>query len=254
MKFRRLTVATLALVLAGSATASAVTPRTGFETRNGASWTTHQEELDFLAAVAESPFARVDVIGETAQGRPLHLVRLGADRPRSASQARREPTLLYVCSQHGNEPAGREACLSLLRDLAFTTDPDRIDMLERATVLFVPSANPDGRARNGRTNSKNIDINRDHLNLVSEEAQAMARVVRDYRPEAVLDLHEYGPSQPVLYDDDVLLLWPRNLNVHQGIHDEAVELAEQLGTAEGLSQYRRPSIGGARGRYRQRRS
>ena len=144
---------------------------------------------------------------------------------------RREPALLYVCSQHGNEPAGREACLSLLRDLALTNDPSLVDMLEHATVLFVPSANPDGRAANTRGNSRGTDINRDHLNLVTEEARAVARVVRDYKPEMVLDLHEYGPSQPVLYDDDVLLLWPRNLNADAAIHDEAVGLAERLGAA-----------------------
>jgi hypothetical protein len=33
----------------------------------------------------------------------------------------------------------------------------------------------------------------------------------------VLDLHEYGPSVPVLYDDEVLYLWPRNLNVDRQV-------------------------------------
>ena len=221
--------AALLFILAAPASAA---PETGFEQTDGASWTTHEQELAFLAAVDQaSERARVDVVGRTAQGRPLHLVRLGADRPRSAKRARKEPTLLYVCSQHGNEPAGREACLSLLRDLALTDDPSLVDLLERATVLFVPTANPDGRAANTRGNSRGTDINRDHLNLVTEEARAMAGVVRTYKPEMVLDLHEYGPSQPVLYDDDVLLLWPRNLNADAAVHDESVDLVERLGAA-----------------------
>jgi hypothetical protein len=66
-----------------------------------------------------------------------------------------------------------------------------------------------------------VDINRDHLNLRTLEAQAVAAVVRDWEPEMVLDLHEYGPSQPVVYDDDVLYLWPRNLNVEKHVHDLA---------------------------------
>ena len=212
--------------------AHAAAPQTGFEARDGASWTTHAEELDFLAAVdAGSDRARVGVIGTTFEDRPLHLVRLGGPRPRSASKARREPTLLYVCSQHGNEPAGREACLTLLRDLAFSDDPAVTGLLEEATVLFVPTANPDGRARNSRGNSKGTDINRDHLNLVTPEAQAMAGVMRSYRPDMVLDLHEYGPSQPVLYDDDVLLLWPRNLNVDEHVHSLSLDLAGGMAAA-----------------------
>jgi hypothetical protein len=43
----------------------------------------------------------------------------------------------------------------------------------------------------------------------------------------VLDLHEYGPSIPALYDDEVLYLWPRNLNVDGAVHDLAVALARE---------------------------
>ena len=227
-----------ALLLAVPATATAHAPTTGFEQRGGASWTTHEEELDFLAHVdRDSGRARVEAIGTTIAGRPLHLVRLGAPKPRSAARARREPTILYVCSQHGNEPAGREACLQLLRDLAFSADPAVAALLEQSTVLFVPTANPDGRAANTRGNANGTDINRDHLNLSTPEAQAIAAVVRDFQPDAVLDLHEYGPSQPVVYDDDVLLLWPRNLNVHQDVHDLSLELVDGLAAAAEAAGY-----------------
>jgi hypothetical protein len=132
-----------------------------------------------------------------------------------------------VCSQHGNEPAGREACLRVLRDLAFTDDEELIEQLRGQRILFVPSANPDGRAADTRENSAGVDINRDHLNLQSPEAKAVASVVRDWRPEMVLDLHEYGPSVPALYDDELLYLWPRNLNVDQKIHDLAHAFANE---------------------------
>jgi hypothetical protein len=119
-----------------------------------------------------------------------------------------------------------------LRDLAFTDDPEQIAQLKEQTILFVPAANPDGRDANTRENSDGVDINRDHLNLESPEAQAMAAVVRDWQPEAVVDLHEYGPSIPVLYDDEVLVLWPRNLNVDPAVHDQAKELALDYITAD----------------------
>ena len=223
----RLAVALAAVLVAAAVTTPAALaqgPKTGFEQRNGMSWTTHAEELSFLGAVAQSPRVRVTVAGRTKQGRPLHLVELGAPAPAGRDAAVRRPTALLVCSQHGNEPAGREACLKFLRDLAFTTDPALVDLLSRATFLVVPSANPDGRDANTRENSDDVDVNRDHLGLDTPEAQAMAGIVRDWEPDVAIDLHEYGPSQPVIYDDSILYLWPRNLNTDAKVHDLAVEL------------------------------
>jgi hypothetical protein len=194
-------------------------PQTGFEQREGGDWTTHEEELKFLAQVDKlSKRVRIETIGRTDEKRPMHLVKLGHPAPVSAKQARKRPTLMFVCSQHGNEPAGRETCLKMLRDLAFTKDKTLIRQLKSTTILFVPSANPDGRADNTRENSKGVDINRDHLNLVTPEARAIASVVKEWKPDVSLDLHEYGPSLPLLYDDEVLYLWPRNLNVDPQVH------------------------------------
>lgn len=214
-------VAAFCLVVTGaaSATAQREVPRTGFEDRSGASWTTHEEELEFLAAVDRaSPRVAIEKIGESEQGRPIHLVTVGAPRPGSSRHARGEPTILFVCSQHGNEPAGRETCLQVLRDLALTKQRTVVSLLADITIVFVPAANPDGSEANTRGNANGIDVNRDHLNLVTPEARAIARAVLRWKPDLVLDLHEYGPSAPVLYDDDVLYLWPRNLNVDAQVH------------------------------------
>ncbi len=195
-------------------------PATGFE-RTG-TWTTHEDELAFLEQVAaEVPeLVRLETIGQTAQGRPLHLVTIGATVTAGEADGA-TPTVLFVGSQHGNEPAGRDACLQLIRDLAYTTDLTLSTQLRRQTVCVVPSANPDGRALNRRENSTGVDINRDHLVLQTPEARAIAGVFNRTRPSLALDLHEYGPSVPVLYDDDVLYLWPRNLNVDRAVQDNA---------------------------------
>lgn len=202
-------------------------PQTGFEIRNGASFTTHAEELAFLAEVdARSERVSVSVIGETALGRPLQLVAIGNPAPHSLEASLSQPTLLVVCSQHGNEPAGREACLKAIRDLAFTNDPVLLEQMATQTILFIPAANPDGRAANTRGNSRGTDINRDHLPLRTEEAQTIARIVRDWKPDMSLDLHEYGPGTPLLYDDEVLYLWPRNLNVDKQVQNLAKSFAQ----------------------------
>jgi hypothetical protein len=186
---------------------------TGFERSGGVSWTTHEEELAFLDGVERSRRVEVDLLGRSVQGRPLHLVRIGHPAPPRTQNARR--SVLLVCSQHGNEPSGRESCLRTIRRLALTADSRTVDYLRSTTVFVIPSANPDGSVLNTRGNADGLDLNRDHLRLATVEARAMARALRDVRPDFVADLHEFGtssPSRPALE-----VIWPRHLNVDEGV-------------------------------------
>ena len=207
-------------------------PRTGFEQRGGESWTTYEEGARFIARVNRmSDRVEIERIGRSAQGRPLQLLKLGAPTPHSRSEAREQPTILFVCSQHGDEPAGREACLMLMRDLAFTYGPTFKQQLRETTILFIPDPNPDGIRAGTTENASGIDIARDHLNLESPEARAVARVALDWRPDVVIDLHEFVSPEGG-YEHEVLYVWPRDLNVDEQVHDLSVHLGEEYVRAQ----------------------
>ncbi|WP_336922226.1 M14 family zinc carboxypeptidase [Aquipuribacter sp. SD81] len=212
---------------AGSSTSDAVAedlPLTGFEASGGATWTTLEEEYAFLEEVAaRSERVRLEQVATTAQGRPLTLVTVTDGEERSVEEIASGASALVLCLQHGNEPAAREGCLQGLRDLAFSDDPADLRMLERSTVLFVPTVNPDGRAANTRANSEGIDINRDHIALESAEARAVAELTRDLDPEILHDAHEYGGNR-TFYNRDFIHLWPRNLNVDDKVYGLARSL------------------------------
>lgn len=190
-------------------------PRTGLEPSNRGLWSTEAELTTALEAASAAPHVDLAVIGTTAQGRPIH--RVVVDDP----DAEPDVVVAVVCSQHGDEPAPREACLRLVQQLA-AGDP----VLDHLRLVLIPDANPDGRAAGTRYNTESVDVNRDHLELVSPEARAIAATLREYRPHVVVDAHEYIVAIPHLYDDDIQYLWSRNLAADREVTALSRSLAE----------------------------
>lgn len=166
---------------------------------------------------------RVVEVGRTLQGRPINMFIFGYPEPLpSAARISATPTVLVQCHVHGYELSMRESCLILARELAFTDDPDLLDIMSRATVLIVPTLNGDGRAANTRGSSTGQDLNRDHSLLREPETKAFAAMLRDYTPEVAVDGHN-GDTE------DLPVLGPRHLNVYEGIYSEAKdELIESM--------------------------
>ena len=214
--------------------------QTPFEQSNGARWTTVDEGERFWRRLDRSTDrVEVDRIGNTNQGRPLQLVQVGSPAPRSVDEAADGSVLMFNCSIHGDEPSGREACMQLARDLAASDYPPVQWLLRHTTVLFL-NANPDGWAADTRENANGIDINRDFMKVETPEGEAVTTTIRDWRPDVLNDLHEYGPRQ--FYDTDLLHLWPRNRNVDSAVHRLAkrmnngysAPLVESLGYSSGI--------------------
>jgi hypothetical protein len=158
-------------------------------------FTTNAELEQWLQSVAQGSAggpsrASVLRLGASQRGEPLLgllLTRAQGDDPASLDAGKR-PTVVLIGQQHGNEPASAEALLVIARELGQgLLEP----LLERINVIVVPRANPDGAQADTRGTANGIDMNRDHLLLKTPEAQAIARLVRDYRPILVVDAHEY---------------------------------------------------------------
>ncbi|MEN9727633.1 MAG: hypothetical protein RL434_1999 [Pseudomonadota bacterium] len=135
-------------------------------------------------ATAGGPYARLDRLGSSAHGRPLHALICSA--PRRAGQPRLR--VMLVGSQHGaSEAAGCEALLMLARAVLIGDLQECLDTLE---FVFIPNANPDGRESDSSRNGNEVNINRDFVLLSQPETAALDDAVLRYEPEVILDAHE----------------------------------------------------------------
>jgi hypothetical protein len=92
------------------------------------------------------------------------------------------PRLYLSTGIHGDEISGPVAILEMLR---------APDFFAGFTVTLFPILNPDGLARNVRTNADGIDLNRDYRELKSAEIRSHVEALRTLgRYDAAMFLHE----------------------------------------------------------------
>lgn len=134
--------------------------------------------------------ATVVSIGRSQRGEPLQalvLSRAVATDPASLLATGR-PTVLLVAQQGDDAPAATEALLVMARELAQgLLRPS----LEKINVVIVPRANPDTANATAASPTLVPFTRTDHLTLGSPESQAVAVLMRDYRPAVVVDVREY---------------------------------------------------------------
>jgi hypothetical protein len=146
--------------------------------------TSHQELLTYLGQIAHScREIRIDSIGTTTQGRVMPMAVISA-----GGHAAKRLKVLVFCSQHGNEPAGKEAALIILERIA---RGEHRELLKGMDLWLVPSMNPDGNELQQRWNGAGRDLNRDHLVLMQPETRALHAVYDRILPDATLDVHEF---------------------------------------------------------------
>ena len=178
---------------------------------------TRAESTDFQETSSQADVARVLTalesrsgrlfltrLGYSEEGRPLHMAVWGAVEGPSAAQVRASGTVrvLVFANIHAGEVAGKEAVLILLRQLVAGSHAEWADSL---VLLVVPNYNADGNERVGlrnrrlqhgptggmgqRVNASGLDLNRDNMKLESAEARSLVRVLNEYDPHVIMDLH-----------------------------------------------------------------
>lgn len=157
--------------------------------------------IDSLAVLG-APVERGS-IGKSAEGRDLPYVIASRPLVRTPEDARRlrRPIVYVQANIHGGEVEGKEAMLSLLRDLLFDARPNALDSL---VLIVQPDYNADGNEKlaadqrtdqNGpalagtRRQAQGINLNRDYVGADAPETRASLAMLNRWRPDLFLDLH-----------------------------------------------------------------
>jgi Zinc carboxypeptidase len=176
--------------------------------------------LDDIAARSGGRMA-IEVAGRSALGRDMYKVtinpldtvarrqafqrwrevrRVALDDPArgqalvaSAGDAIKVPVFIQGAI-HGNEYEGVDAIMQLIERLATTPDGDdpEVDAIrDHLIVVFNVIQNPDGRIAGTRANGNGFDLNRDYLTQSQSETLASVRIMKEWLPPEVLDMHGY---------------------------------------------------------------
>ncbi|MEO1011965.1 MAG: M14 metallopeptidase family protein [Bacteroidota bacterium] len=141
----------------------------------------HRDIQPLIASYGGNPKFTVRKIGESIEGRDLHLISVG-----------KGATDVFLWSQmHGDEPT---ATLAIFDILNFLDSPDFVvekkAILNNLTIHFLPMLNPDGAEVYQRRNRLGIDINRDALRLQSPEGRVLKRIRDSLEADFGFNLHD----------------------------------------------------------------
>lgn len=154
--------------------------RTSFTTAAESSAWLHSQAAQARATGGAA--AAVIPVGRSQRGQQLEALVLGqsggTDPVSLVGNGR--PTVLLLGQNSPEEPAATEALLVIAREL---TQGLLRPVLDRINVIVLPFANPD--------TAQGPAANRDHLVLSAGETQAVATLMRDYRPAVVIEVREY---------------------------------------------------------------
>jgi hypothetical protein len=191
---------TLVLAVFLATTAAAVDLVTPWE-RDPEATPRYPETMAWCDALADAhPAVGMTAFGASPRGRDLPLLVWDPEAlhsPDAVHAAGRTVLLIQACI-HAGESCGKDAGMTLLRDLAVDGGPAGV------TVLFIPIFNVDGHERFGpynranqngpremgwRVTAQNLNLNRDFAKADAPEMQAWLGLWNRWRPHFLVDIH-----------------------------------------------------------------
>ena len=171
----------------------------------------YDDVQQFLATVDQaSDLVHLTSFGYSFEGRSLPLAVVGrvANATPAAVKASGLLRVYIQANIHAGEVEGKDAMLALIRDIAKGAHAD----WTRSMVLLVnPVYNADGTEKvtltsrgfqhgpvggqGTRANAQGLNINRDNIKLETPEARSMVRLLNDYDPHVMVDLHTTNGSR-----------------------------------------------------------
>lgn len=175
---------------------------TPFEKSEGRETTTYFECIEYYKSLADqNGLIQIEEIGQTDSGYPLHVVTFNHSGM-TESPTNNKIKILILNAIHPGEPAGVDASMMLVRDLASGKILDEIS--EKISLAIIPFYNVGGglirgsfsRAnQNGpeaygfRGNAKNLDLNRDFIKMDAKNTFSFVEYFHRFDPEIFVDTH-----------------------------------------------------------------
>lgn len=181
----------------------ATAQQTVFEKSNGKETATYFQVNQFYETLSKiSPIIKLQPMGMTDAGYPLHLVLLSADKKFDPKEWHRQKKVVLMINNgiHPGEPDGVDASMMLVRDIVNGKIklPSNVAIgvvalyniggaLNRNSFSRVNQNGPD--AYGFRGNSQNLDLNRDFTKCDTKNARSFSEIFHLLNPDVLVDTH-----------------------------------------------------------------
>jgi hypothetical protein len=191
------------ILLFSSFIISAQNLTTIYEQSNGKQTPTYFQAIDWWKKTdAASPIVKMQAMGTTDAGHPLHLILVSQDNDFDINsiKAKRKNIILINNGIHPGEPDGIDASMLLVKDII----QKKYTLPINVVLAIIPVYNIGGTLnrssnyrvdQNGpeefgfRGNSQNLDLNRDFIKADSKDAIAFTQIFHYLDPDVFVDNH-----------------------------------------------------------------
>ncbi|MBL7886854.1 MAG: M14 family metallopeptidase [Flavobacterium sp.] len=175
---------------------------TFFEKGNGNQSATYEETIRYFNTLdASFETIKMQEMGLTDSGEPLHIVTFNADSNFSFKEIRKTKSIILINNGiHAGEPDGIDATMMLFRDLAL----GKIKIPKNIVLVTIPvyniggalnrnstsRANQNGPEEYGfRGNARNFDLNRDFIKSDTRNTKSFVEIFHLIQPVLFIDNH-----------------------------------------------------------------